>query len=390
MQAERDLSLDEAEYPMMSDVVVKPVQSRREKRLFLEFPWQHYGGDPHWIPPLRSDDKRLVGYRPHPFYEKNECQTFLAFRGGEVCGRIAAIHNRAHNEHFKEQRGFFGFFECCDDRHAAHALFDAARDWLARRDLRPIRGPTSPGLNYLAGTLIEGFDSPPTFMMPYNPPYYPALIEGYGFRKAQDLYAYSGTLDMLAPVQAKLEPVAAQIVERLGVRIRTMNRWRFKRDVAEFLSVFNRSAVGHWGFAPFSQAEVDDLAKGLSWLLVPEMAVGAEVDGKLVGVAIVLPDYNPRIRQIDGRLFPFGFLRLLANKRKIKKVRSMTTNVLPEYHLLGVGLVLLRAMVPKGLEWGTTEVEFSWVAESNALSRGALEKGGAKRSKTYRVYDLDR
>jgi GNAT superfamily N-acetyltransferase len=373
----------------MSDLLVKPVQTRRDKRRFLEFPWRLYRDDPYWIPPLRGDDKRMVGYRRHPFYEQNECQTFLAFRGGEVCGRIGAVHNRTHNEYFKEQRGFFGFFECCDDREAAHALFDAARDWLAQRGLQQLRGPTSPSLNYMAGTLIEGFDSPPSLMMPYNPSYYASLIEGYGFRKVQDLYAYYGRLDMLGPVQAKLDPIARQIIERYQIRIRTMRRRRFRQDVAESLAIFNRSMVGHWGVVPFTPAELDYLAKGLCWLLVPEMAVGAEIDGKLVGVAIALPDYNPRIKQIDGRLFPFGFIRLLANKRKIKKFRVMAANVLPEYHLLGVGLVLMKAMTPMGIEWGANEAEFSWVAESNAASRGALEKGGAERIKTYRVYDLE-
>lgn len=374
----------------MSEVLVEPVTSRREKGLFLQFPWQLYRDDAHWIPPLRDDEKRLVGYAPHPFYERNECQTFLAFRGGEVCGRIAAIDHRAHNELYHERRGFFGFFECRDDREAAHALLDAARDWLARRNLDQVRGPTSPGLNYLAGTLVEGFDSPPTLMMPYNPPYYAALIESYGFRKTQDLYAYSGNLAMLGPVRAKLRPVAEQIIKRHGIRIRPMSRWRFKEGVASFLSIFNRSLAGQWGFVPFSQAEVEYLARELCWLLVPELTVMAEIDGRLVGVAIVLPDYNPRIKRIKGRLFPFGFIRLLANKRKIKKFRIMDANVLPEYHLQGVGLVLIDALVPKSLEWGVEEVEFSWVAESNARSRGALEKGGAKRSKTYRIFDLDR
>ena len=370
-------------------MTVQAVQSRRQKKRFLDFPWRLYRDDPLWIPPLRTDEAGLVGFRPHPFYGQNESQAFLALDGGEVCGRIAAIDNRAHNQYHHEQRGFFGFFECRDDPRVAAALLDAARDWLARRGLHELRGPTSPSLNYLIGTLVEGFDSPPAFMMPYNPPYYASLLEGYGFRKTQDLYAYCGDVEMLPAIRVKTDPLAEQINRRYGIRYRTLNRSRFVEDVEQFLSIFNRSLVGHWGFVPPSPAEVKYLARGLSWLLVPELAVGAEIDGKLVGVALALPDYNPRIKKIRGRLFPFGFIRLLARRHKIRSYRLVAANVLPAYQLQGVGLALMGALLSKGLERNAREVEFSWVAESNALSRGALEKGGARRSKTYRVFDLE-
>ncbi len=373
----------------MSNLIVVPVATRRQRNQFLQYPWQLYRNDPNWIPPIRVDQKELVGYKHHPFYEKNRAQTFLAYRGGEVCGRIAAILNRVHIEYCKENRGFFGFFECVDDQQVANALFDAARTWLAEQGIHAMRGPANPGINYIWGTLVEGFDSPPTFMMAYNPPYYARLIEGYGFRKAQDLYAFWANIDMLPAASAKHEPIAQQIVERYGIRVRSLNRARFRQDVEAFLSIYNRSMVRHWGFSPMSNAEVQHMAQAMRFLLVPQLTVGAEVDGQLAGVALALLDYNPRIKKIDGRLFPFGFLRLLLGRRKIKKIRLLAANVLPEYQLLGVGLVLVRAMTPAGLEWGLDEVEYSWVAESNSLSRGSLEKGGAKRIKTYRVYDLD-
>ena len=139
-----------------------------------------------------------------------------------------------------------------------------------------------------------------------------------------------------------------------------------------------------------SEAELDAMARVLRYLLIPELVVGAEIDGRLVGIILALPDYNPRIKQIGGRLFPFGFLRLLWGKRKLKRIRILAANVVPECQLMGVAVVLLKAIAPKALEYGVQEAEFSWVAESNSLSRGSLEKGGAKRIKTYRVYDLDR
>lgn len=374
----------------MSRLVVEPVSTRRQRKAFLDFPWQLYRDDPHWIPPIRSEEKELVGYAGrHPFYARNSVQTFLAVREGQVCGRIAAILNRVHNEYRQEQRGFFGFFECVDDQEVANGLFGGASQWLAEHDVHALRGPANPGVNYVWGTLVEGFDSPATFMMAYNPPYYGRLIEGYGFRKAQDLYAYWGDVAMLPAVMAKYGAVADQIAERFGVRIRELNTQRFKRDVREFLAIYNRSMEKHWGFSPMSEAELDVMAKGLRYLVIPELVVGAEIDGRLVGIILALPDYNPRIKQIGGRLFPFGLLRLLAGKRKIERVRILAANVLPEYQLMGVAVVLLRAITPKALACGIREAEFSWVAESNSLSRGSLEKSGTQRVKTYRVYDLD-
>jgi GNAT superfamily N-acetyltransferase len=376
----------------MSNLVIQRVTTARQKKQFLQFPWTLYRGDPNWIPPLRGNQKELVGFKPHPFYARNAAQTFLACRGTEVCGRIAAILIQGHIVQHNDRRGFFGFFgffECTDDQEAANALFDAVRQWFAQRDISRQRGPTNPSLNYELGLLTEGFDSAPFFMMTYNPPYYAGLIETYGFRKTQDLYAYWGHVDMLPAVAAKLDPIARQIIDHYKIRLRPVNKRRFREDVEAFLSIYNRSLASTWGFVPMSAEEVRHMAGGLRRLIVPELALAAEIDGQLVGAVFGLPDYNPRIKEIDGRLFPFGFLRLLRNKRGIKRIRVISTNVVPEYQRLGVGLVMIHGLVPKAIEWGIEEAEFSWVLESNWLSRGSLEKGGAKRTKTYRLYDLD-
>lgn len=374
--------------PAMSAIQVQPVRSRHQRKLFLSYPWELYRGDPFWIPPLRGNQRELVGYARHPFYENNEVETFLAYRSGEVCGRIAAILNRGHMERYHDDRGFFGFFECIDDQEVAGKLFDAVRQWFAERNIFSMRGPMNPSQNYELGLLIEGFDSSPTFMMTYNPPYYARLIEGCGFRKAQDLYAYFGHIDMLPKVAEKLRPIALGIIEHLGVRIRSLDRTHFREDVESFLQIYNRSLANTWGFVPMSEGEVRHMAQGLKHLIVPELAVGVEVDGRLVGAVFGLPDFNPRIRAIDGRLFPFGFWRLLRKKQEIKRIRAISTNVLPEYQRQGLGLVLLHGLVPKAMEWGIEEAEFSWVLESNRLSWRSLEKGGAIRTKTYRLYDF--
>ncbi len=373
----------------MAEVVVRPVRTKREQRQFIDLSWSLYRGDPNWIPPLRMNLEELVGFRRHPFHDNNRTEAFLAWRGNEPVGRIQAIVNLGYIQQYHERRGFFGFFEAVDDQQVADALFDAARAWLGAQGLPAMRGPANPSLNYECGLLVDGFDSPPTFMMTYNPPYYPRLIESCGFKKARDLYAYVGTREQLPAIQERLSPIADVAAEHCQATIRPMNRRHFKRDVELFLQLYNQGMVQTWSFSPLPNNEIDSLAKGLQFLLVPELTLFAEVEGRTVGAILGLLDYNPRIKAIDGRLFPFGFIRLLWGKRGIKRVRVLSIAVVPEFQRWGLGLVLMRGLVPKSMEMGIQEAEFSWILEDNTLARKGLEKGGAKIDKTFRIYDYD-
>ena len=373
----------------MSLLVIKPVESRREKKQFLELPWELYRGDPNWVPPLRGNQAEMVGYKKHPFYDHAEGQTFLAVRDGKPCGRVAAIINHVHNERFHERRGMFGFFESIDDQEVATGLFDAAKAWFAERDVFLMRGPINPSLNYECGLLIDGFYEPPTFMMTYNHPYYAKLIEGYGFKKSQDMYAFLGERDMLAGLDQKLTFVVDEATRRFQVKMRHLNPKKFRDEVRMFLHIYNESLGGTWGFTPLSDGEIEHMSAGMQHLIVPEMTAVAEVDGRPVACAFGLLDYNPIIKKIDGSLFPFGFLRLLWGRKKIQRVRLISTNVLPEFQRWGLGLVVLNKMLPDSLEWGIKECEYSWVLESNDLSYKTLKRGGAKLTKTYRIYDYE-
>jgi GNAT superfamily N-acetyltransferase len=371
----------------MSDVVVKPVAGWRDRRRFIDYPWTLYRDDPNWMPPLRDNQKELLGYKKHPFYKNGEVQTFLAWRNGNVCGRVAGIVNHEHNLLYNERRGFFGFFEAENDPAISTALFDAVRKWLAERNIQKLRGPANPSMNYECGLLIEGFDSPPTFMMTYNPEYYPGLIEKYGFRKGHDLLAYMGYLKQLPELTARLGPLVEQAKARSKATIRQLNTKRFMADVEMFIDLYNRSLAVNWGHVPLPPDEMQKLADSLKHLLIPELSVFAEVDGRAVGAIVGLPDYNPRIKKINGRLFPFGFLTLLGNRKGIKRIRVLSINVVPEYQRWGLGLVLMASLVPKGLELGMEEAEFSWIDEENDMARMGLEKSGAVLYKKYRMYD---
>ena len=371
----------------MPNYQVTPVESRKDRREFMELIWRLYRNDPNWIPPLRMNQEELVGFRKHAFYEINKCRAFLVRKDDQVVGRIVGIINYGHIKRYDEQRGFFGFFECIDDQQAANALFKAAGEYLKSEGMTDARGPCNPSLNYEIGTLVEGFTTPPTFMMTYNPPYHDKLITSFGFAKVQDLYAYDGNIEMLKTLDPKIGQVVQQVQERFNVTVRPANRKRFSQEVQLFLNIYNKALQGTWGFVPLSDAESKSLGASLKLLIDPAVTSIIEVNGEPVGVGIGLPDYNPIIKKIDGKLFPFGFLRILFDRKKIKKIRVMSTNVVPEWQRWGLGLVLLNRMLPDCLAQGITDAEFSWVLESNHLSRGSLERGGLDRTKTYRLYD---
>ena len=366
-------------------------KSWSQQKTFLDFPLKIYKNDPYWIPQIRIEQSGLVGFkflgRKDPFYEHNEGQAFIAVAGKNVLGRICAIWNKGHIDRYNDGVGFLGFFDCIDDTNVAQELFNTAADWLKQRGCTVLRGPVNPSLNHTLGLLIDGFNSSPMFMMTYNPPYYEKLFEENGFTKSQDLYAYWGNIEMFPEANKKWQPICDRIQERTGAKVRSVDTKNFQKDVEQFLHIYNRALTNTWGFVPMSHKEVKEMAFFMKYLIVPELTVAVEIDGKMVGVSFGLPDYNPRIKEIGGRIFPFGWLKLLRNKDQLKSIRVLSTNVLPEYQMLGPGLVLLTGLVPKVLAGGITDAEFSWVLESNTYSKGSLEKGGAIRTKTYRIYD---
>ena len=300
---------------------------------------------------------------------------------------MAAIVNHAHNRRYEENRGFFGFFEAEEDEEISGRLFDAAREWFAEREIEAIRGPVMPSLNYEVGTLVDGFHESPWFMMTYNKQYYDRLIKDYGFRKAQDMYAFWGHVNMLEEVSKRLHSLSHIVVDRFELECRPMEISRFEEELRTFLEIYNQSLVSTWGFVPMSEGEVKKQAAGMKQMIVPELTTMVLIEGKPVGTMFGLLDYNPRIKAIDGKILPLGFLKLLRKKNEISRVRFISANVLPEYQSWGIGIALVSRLVPHALEWGIQEAEFSWVLESNHLSYKTLKKGGAKITKQYRIYD---
>ncbi|MBI3472662.1 MAG: N-acetyltransferase [Candidatus Solibacter usitatus] len=365
------------------EVEIVPVQESRALRQFIEFPYQLYRRDPYWVPPLRLAQKDLLDTAKHPFYRHAEIQCFLARRQGAVAGRIAAILDR--DQFSPDHLGFFGFFECEDSPPAAAALLEAARKWLRDRDVRVIRGPVSPSTNYESGLLVDGFDSSPYVMMTYNPRYYPALLEGAGLGKAKDLHAYGG------PVKAvdgdKAGRVAARALRRGGMTIRTLRMKQFDAEVENVWRVYNAAWSRNWGFVPMSKEEFQFQARDMKQILDPGFALIGEVEGRAVGFALALPDINRALRHAGGDLFPLGLLKILYYQRRIKAVRVIALGVIEEYRTAGVAAGFYANLIGHARRLGYQECEFSWVLEDNLMMNRSIEALGARRTKTYRIYE---
>ena len=372
---------------MSGQVVVRPAVSWRDHRRFQRLAWSIYAGDLNWVPPILAQERQLLGWGQHPFFDNAEIVTLLAERGGRVVGRLAAIVNHVHNRKYNERRGFFGFFECIDDAAVAGGLFEAGEDWLRQRGMTAARGPVNPSLNYTCGLLVDGFDRPPCFLMTYNPPYYGALVESCGFAKSQDMYAYEMDVGRLAALTKRYKPAVLAALESFRLVIRPFDPGKYQQQTQTYLDIYNRSLEGTWGFTPLQPREARHIAGELRQVIVPELAVFAEIGGHPIGAVLALLDYNQILRKLNGRLFPFGFVRLLTGRRHITAARVMSINMVPGYQTAGLGIVLLDNLVGAVAKWGIERYEFSWVLESNVRSRGTLERAETKITSTYRLYD---
>ena len=372
---------------MSNQVVVRPVASWRDRRRFQRLPWTIYAGDNNWVPPILAQERQLLGWGHHPFFDNAEMVTLLAERDGRAVGRLAVLINPIHNQKYNEQRGFFGFFECIDDVAVAEGLFGAGQDWLRRRGMTSIRGPVNPSLNYTCGLLVEGFDCPPCFLMTYNRPYYAALLEACGFAKAQELYAYEMDMPLLRALVDRYKPAVLAAINQPNLVIRSFNPKRLGQEIETYLDIYNRSLDGTWGFTPLQPREARQIADELGRLIVPQFTAIAEIDGRPIGAVFALLDYNQILGKLNGRLLPFGFLRLMMGQRKINAVRAMAMTMVPGYQEAGLSAVLIDHLTGPAAKWGIQRWELSWILESNKNSRGSLERAGMKRTKTYRIYD---
>jgi GNAT superfamily N-acetyltransferase len=293
--------------------------------------------------------------------------------------------DRNFNEYQKEDAGFFGFFESIDDLEVARAVMQSARKWLLERGAKVIRGPMNPSTNYECGMLVEGFDSAPNVMMPYNSPSYPRMLEAVGLRKAKDLLAYWST-----PTEvngAKVERVARHAAGSQGVVIRTIRMSKFAEEVEMLWKLYNATWAQNWGFVPMTREEFLHEAAEMKQILKPELVLIGEVEGRAVGFALALPNINLALKHAGGRLFPLGLFKILYHQRLIKELRVVALGVVEEYRTLGVAAGFYAELIRNARRLGYGLSEMSWILEDNVLMNRSLKTMGARKYKTYRIYE---
>ncbi len=337
------------------------------------------------MPPLRFDVKRRLDRRKNPFFAHSDAAYFLVLRDGTALGRIAAIDYRRHNEIHGDQVGFFGWFDCVDDQAVADLLLDGAARWLGERGKDAIRGPVSFSLNDEAGVLVEGFDVMPRVLTPWNPPYYEDLLVGWGLEKAMDLVSFN------LPVNSFEHERIGRIVERIMKRgklvLRPFDMKNFKREVEHFKRLYNDAWHDNWGFVGLTDAEIDHMAKDLKPVVEPSLANFIEVDGEPVGFALVLPDLNHILKDLNGRLLPFGLFKLLFGLGKIPNIRLLAMGVRRDLHKSGIDSVLYYASYEAARKLGKVDSELGWVLETNSVMISTIEKVGGKRYRTHRILE---
>jgi hypothetical protein len=370
----------------MPTIDVRPISSSSDRKQFIRFQWSIYKDYPAWVPPLLMDRRKLMDQKKNPFYAHAETEFFLARRNGDIVGRIAAIINHNHNKEHKENIGFFGFFESINDPEVSGALLKTARVWLKAHGVTAMRGPVTPSVNDEYGLLIDGFDKSPVVLMPYNPPYYPALIEAAGLTKIKDLFAFEVREE--TAISPKLERVSEMVRQREGLSFRTIDMKNFDREVKILKEVYNRAWQYNWGSVPMTDEEFDALAKDLKPVVVPDLVIIVEYKGEPIGFSLSLPDLNVAFKHNrNGYLLP-GLYCLYRYKKQITKCRIIVLGVIRDFQKTGAASVLFYETARRGIANGYPVGEASWVLEDNVPMLRAAEMLGGVKDKTYRLYQM--
>ncbi|MBA3013181.1 MAG: acyl-CoA N-acyltransferase [Proteobacteria bacterium] len=369
----------------MAGIEIITVEGGSKLRDFIDLPWKIYVPYPKWVPPLKKEVRRLLDPLKHPFWEFSERILFLARRGKKTVGRIAGIIDDHYNQFHNEKMGIWGFFECADDPEAAAALFSSVEGWIHNKGMTFIRGPLNPSTNHEAGLLIEGFDYPPSLMMPYNPPYYSRLIESCGYVKEKDLLSFLMDSDYKLP--GWMDNLAGKIAKKKGVRITHFDPKNADAEFALIRQIYNDAWSDNWGFVPLSENEMQDIGKDMMEFVDPDMAFFIYHEDEPAAFCLIFPDINPLLKRFNGRVGLLGVLKYFLYKKEIKGLRLLMFGIKEKYRQLGFPLLAFHhiyEVVRKKEKY--QYMEMGWTLEDNEAINELIEEAGAKKYKKYRIF----
>lgn len=374
---------------------IRPARTPAEIKAFSEFPWTVYQDDPNWVPPLLSMRHDLFDRKKNPAWDYLDGELFTAWRSGRLVGTIGAVVNRRHNEFAHELVGWFGAFEVENDQEAATALLNAAAAWLKTQGMTTMRGPQTFTTHEETGLLVDNF-SPPILLMPYNKPYYEALIVSAGLKAVMDTYSYTltgkdayegGLLD-------RLRRITESIMKRNKLTVRPIDSKNLKQEFALFKELYNAAWVSNWGFVPMTPRELDAMVASLGQFFDPRLAFFCDVDGVPAGFILAIPDFNQVLKKANARPGVPEFITMLR-ALYFWKIRPVMTwarvplmGVKPEFRSKGVDAVLyfyaLDALLRSGYEYG----DFGWILSTNTTMNSIAKNFGASVYKTYRYFEV--
>ncbi len=373
---------------MSQPLEILPLErNKRGVRRFLQVPYAIYARDPQWVAPLLMDVEKVF-QDSNPLFEHAEMQMWVARRDGQDIGRIAAIEEQLHNRTHNERSVFFGFFECVNEQEVADQLFGTVADWARARGMNQILGPMNPTTNDECGLLVEGFDSPPVFMMTYNPRYYVDLVESGGFTKAKDLLAYD--FDLANTPMSRFERIWSKFQKREPeIRVEPVLKKTLERQLAQIQQVYNEAWEDNWGFVPMTDAEIRFMAARLKPLLVEGLTQIALKGDEPVGFLLASSDFNEGFQPLKGRLLSPGLLKALPYLLQWKVpqyCRVLTLGVKASYRGRGIEAAMLTHGLRTGFRLGFKRIESSWILEDNTSVQRVIELFGGKVYKRYRLY----
>ncbi|MGH2911458.1 MAG: GNAT family N-acetyltransferase [Solirubrobacteraceae bacterium] len=370
-------------------VSVKEVSSRGDLKAFIDLPFRLHSNHPLWVPPLKIERRLFLNRKMNAFFTHGEAEYFLAWRDGQVVGRITAQVNHAFNDYQKKNWGWFGFLELEDDQEVLQALLIAAEGWLRERGKERMVGPADFSMNDESGILIEGFDLRPMILQPWHPPYYQQRIEQAGMSKAMDLLMWNLEVTNRDKVMPVIWELAEKVQSEHGIRVRPMRRRQLRKDLDSFAEVYNSAWSKNWDFVPYSKKDLDGLAQELHlafdkhWFMIAER----EEDGEVVGMAITVPDLNQMLEKMKGKLLPLGWWHFLRKGRIMDRVRVGFLGVKPEYQHTGVAAKLYEEHFDAAEARPQKGGEMGWILETNTPMNRGMEAMGGKVVKRYRVYE---
>jgi hypothetical protein len=374
-------------------IVVSEMRTRRDRADFIALPYRLHRADPNWTAPLRRDIRRLIDRRRNPFFEHGDACFWLARRGGVTVGRISAQINQLHLATHHDETGNFGMLEVIDDPTVFTALLRTAEGWLRERNMRRVVGPYSLSINDEIGLVVSGFETPSMVGLPHTPPYYARRLEGEGYLKVKDLHALRvNYAELVTQHLNSLERVTAKLQTdgRLGVRF--LDPKRFAEDMRLALKIYNEAWTDNWGFLQVTEREAEQFVEQLAPVLPPQGVIFALADGEPAAILVALPNFNELLADLDGRLFPVGWLKLLWRMRfrKPKAARVILFGVGKRYRgsaiSAALGVLMMTTIFKVGRDYGIDTVEFSWILEDNKASLEGSYAIGGRLAKVFRLY----